>query len=293
MKRDDGAALSRLLWVLVGLVAGGTAFALVTKKRRRGAEESRTEEGQATDGHRAKEERAVESDRASEAVLQAYFDRICELLLKHDLAESVKGDSVMDVARARTLTVLRQLDGERKGLLLRFLYESELESDLIGRLAEPEGKEGQRAIVAAPHGANILRVYSAGADLRGAQLVSASLMGADLRGANLTGACLRGADLRSAKLAGTRLVAVDMEGAKLVAASLKDADLRGAKLAGAEMTRAYLTGANLVGADLSDTELTGAYLASVDLSGAKVADVQLAQARSLEGATLTDGTVHR
>jgi hypothetical protein len=244
----------------MGLIAGGAAFALVTWKRRRQAVKSR-----------AQEQLAIESDRAREAALQTYLDRIDELSLKHNLAESEKGDKVTDVARARTLTVLRQLDGGRKGLLLRFLYESELESDLIGRLAEPEGKGDQRAIVAASHGTNLRRTYLESADLREAQLAGANLKGAQLRGADLTGALLQGADLRGANLAGASLVAADLQGAKLDAASLKGADLRHAKLAGAA--------------------LAGAYLAGVDLSGATVTGEQLAQTRSLEGATMPDGTL--
>jgi uncharacterized protein YjbI with pentapeptide repeats len=118
--------------------------------------------------------------------------------------------------------VLRQLDGERKGLLLRFLYESEL----IGKPTEAEGEEDQKR---------------ATVDLYGASLRGADLNGADLRGADLNGADLRGADLN--------------------------------------------------GADLSIANLYGADLSGADLNGATVTDEQLAQARSLEGATMPDGIV--
>jgi uncharacterized protein YjbI with pentapeptide repeats len=44
---------------------------------------------------------------------------------------------------------------------------------------------------------------------------------------------------------------------------------------------------DLTGADLRQADLSGA-----DLTGAKVTDAQLAQLRSLTGATMPDGTVH-
>ena len=46
-----------------------------------------------------------------------------ELLLDKKLRES-EVDEVRAVARARTFTVLRRLDGERKGALIRFLIRS-------------------------------------------------------------------------------------------------------------------------------------------------------------------------
>ena len=52
-----------------------------------------------------------------------------ELILDKGLRRSEKDAEIRDVARARTLTVLRSLDGDRKGQVLRFLHEA----DLIGR----------------------------------------------------------------------------------------------------------------------------------------------------------------
>ncbi len=217
MRHDNDTTQSWLPWVLTGLVAGGAALTLVASKRQRKDRESRTED-----------QRAIESDRAHEASPQARLDGIGELSLKHDLGESAKDDSIVDIARARTLTVLRQLDGQRKGLLLRFLYELDLGSELIRRQVGPEGKEDERVAVAAP------------------------------RGANLAGTELKGTDLRSARLVGTSLVAAGLECAQLVGASLKGADLRGTNLTGAEPTRAYLASVDLAGARVTDGQLAQA-----------------------------------
>lgn len=78
-----------------------------------------------TSEDRAKLEREIATDRQQEAALQAYLDRMAELLLKEKLRNS-ENDEVQNVARIRTLTVLRGLDAKRKGLVVRFLHEAKL-----------------------------------------------------------------------------------------------------------------------------------------------------------------------
>jgi hypothetical protein len=82
------------------------------------------------------------------------------------------------------------------------------------------------------------------------------------------------ADLKGADLTGADLNSIDLEGA-----DLRGADLRGANLSYTYLHQAHLEGANLQGADLRGAVLTGA----------KVIDDQLAEARSLEGATMPNG----
>ena len=71
-------------------------------------------------GQRERLARDIEESRAREARLQDYFDRMTELMLDKGLCSSEPRPEVRVIARARTLTVLRRLDGERKGALLRF-----------------------------------------------------------------------------------------------------------------------------------------------------------------------------
>jgi hypothetical protein len=75
-------------------------------------------------------------------------------------------------------------------------------------------------------------------------------------------------------------------------ADLSGADLSRANLSRADLHEASLRWANLSGADLYGVKLPQANLHEADLRGAKVSDEQLAQAKSLEGATLPDGTRH-
>jgi hypothetical protein len=72
--------------------------------------------------------RVAAEQRAQDEALQAYLDQMGQLLLDKDspLRQSGEGDEVRTLARARTLTVLPRLDGNRKGTVVRFLYESGL-----------------------------------------------------------------------------------------------------------------------------------------------------------------------
>jgi uncharacterized protein YjbI with pentapeptide repeats len=134
---------------------------------------------------------------------------------------------------------------------------------------------------------SLRRASLLGADLRGAFLVRADLSKAGLAGANLRGANLRGANLRGCFLDGA-----DLSGANLTGADLSEVFLSRANLRGANLAEANLTGADLIGANLRGADLAGADLAGADLREATVTEEQLAQARSLKGAILPDGTEH-
>jgi len=123
------------------------------------------------------------------------------------------------------------------------------------------------------------------ADLRDANLEGANLMDAKLKFVDLISANLRGADLRDAYLEGANLM-----DAKLRSANLDGADLRGAYLLDANLRDATLIDAKLRGADLLDANLEGAELRGANLTNANLSDTQLSKAKSLEGATMPDGT---
>ena len=131
-------------------------------------------------------------DQQREASLQSYIDHMSDLLLGNNtgknspsLADAKFGDEISQVARSRTLTVLRDLDGKRKGVLLQFLYDA--------RLIGYHNKGSQTVTI----------FLLTDADLTGADLTGANLSDADLRGANLSDADLRGANLSDADLKGT------------------------------------------------------------------------------------------
>ena len=160
---------------------------------------------------------AAEERRAQDEALQAYVDKMSDMLIPAIPApdkprpsdEAPQGDSLTSVSAARALThmVLTRLDGDRKRRVVQFLYET----GLIMK---------DRPVI----------------DLEGADLDEANLMGIDM---NLNGAALSGVSLRGARLLHTRL-----NGADLNHASLNNADLGGARLNGAQLS-ADMAGANL------------------------------------------------
>jgi uncharacterized protein YjbI with pentapeptide repeats len=134
-----------------------------------------------------------------------------------------------------------------------------------------------------------------GARLKGANLELAHLQGADLGFARLQGVVLRlahleGANLEWANLEEAVLIEACLEGAVLVEANLLGAYLMDASLTGADLEHADLLGAALTGVNLTRANLKGTNLMNANLKGAFVSLEQLAEAVSLRGATLPDGT---
>jgi uncharacterized protein YjbI with pentapeptide repeats len=123
----------------------------------------------------------IAKDQQQEAALSTYLDQMSALILNNNLRHSAPSSEIRQIARDRTIAVLLRMDPARKGIVLLFLYGSELimRGDAIINLS--------------------------GADLTGAKLRDANLAGAELAGANLTRADLTGANLFRTDLSGTPL----------------------------------------------------------------------------------------
>jgi uncharacterized protein YjbI with pentapeptide repeats len=239
---------------------------------------------------------AENKDSQREAALQAYIDKMSELLLEKNLRESVEKDEVRKVARVRTLTILSRLDAKRKYHVLQFLYES----DLINKpgLVNKSGFIDEDQPIIDLNGADL-----SGASLSLASLMAVRLSGANLNDADLSRALLSDADLLSVNLSHAHLMRADLSGAfisdgrligaHLFAATMWGTDLSHAYLMGADLSKASLIDADLSDADLSGANLTGANLTGANLSGAIVTSEELAKAKSLKGATLPDGSIHQ
>jgi uncharacterized protein YjbI with pentapeptide repeats len=182
-------------------------------------------------------DREIAADRAREDALQRYIDRMQELILDKGLRRSEKDEEIRNVTRARTLTVVRTLDGNRKGHVVRFLYES----NLRGKELRQGSEEGQ--------------VIEAIVDLQDA----------DLHGVNLRDAYLKGADLIKTNLSGANLYGTYLADAGLLEANMAGANLCDADLSGADMFRAILSYANLIGAFVPDADLQNSDLRYADL----------------------------
>lgn len=269
-------------------------------------------------------EQQIARNQAAETTLQMYLDRMTDLFQKENLRESKSEDEVRSIARSRTLTALRGLDNLRKGMVIRFLWESGaiLENQIIKlKGADINGADLSRANLTNANlsftslneatfyksrlskinlsKASLARANLSLADLVAANLYMADLHNADLNHSALAEAYLRLANLENADLRHSHLQKANLRNANLIKAKLAHADLsetdftraqlRKANLRYANLTNANLSGANLQHADLRDAILDNADLSLADLTGAKVSHEQLAKSSSLAVTIMMNG----
>ncbi|GER88071.1 hypothetical protein KDW_22330 [Dictyobacter vulcani] len=92
---------------------------------------------------------------------------------------------------------------------------------------------------------------------------------------------------------------IDLQDTNLLGANISGADLHGANMSDTLLTftnlsQTNLTRANFQGSDMHNTNLTGADLAGANLRDATgLTQTQLSSVKSLAGATMPDGSVHR
>ena len=98
--------------------------------------------------------------------------------------------------------------------------------------------------------------------------------------------------LQDAQLIGIKNAVIDLSNADLGGDDLSGANLSNANLRGANLSYATLSYADLSNTNLSYTILSNADLSYAILSNATVTNEQLAQAKSLAGATMPDGSIH-
>jgi hypothetical protein len=119
----------KLIWdwldlLIIPILLGAGAF-WFNQQARKGEQQQRENELKIADQQRRNELEIADQQRKEDS-LQRYLDRMQGLILDKGLRRSEKDAEIRSVARARTLTVLRSLDGNRKGEVVRFLSESEL-----------------------------------------------------------------------------------------------------------------------------------------------------------------------
>ncbi|WP_100903329.1 pentapeptide repeat-containing protein [Nostoc flagelliforme] len=196
-------------------------------------------------------EKAIADNNLREEALEAYINRMSELLLEKNLnvSDPSRGDTAFDVARARTLSVLRRLDkdGERKGSVIQFLIDTELISKL-----------------------NLSDTNLDGAILTNADLSDAKLIRAKLTSAKLTNAILTNAHLDDAIFDDANINSATLDNASLTRASFMHTNLIQAQISHGQLMYANFAGANLADANLIRANLAGANLAGANLDGANL-----------------------
>lgn len=195
-------------------------------------------------------EKVIAENNLREEAVQAYYDRLSDLMIDEKLITLSINDPIriasLDIIRAKSLSILRRLskDGERKGDILQFLFDAELITGL-----------GLDLVGADLRGANLIGVVLSGAKLEGVDLGDADLRSTNLQGANLLGVNLKGANLcTDLDLGKDTLVAVPIR------TNLRNTDLHGAVLCGAKLMGVDLCGSNLLSANLQDADIHSANL---------------------------------
>ena len=224
----------------------------------------------------------AEENRNQQALLIKYIDDISKLVENGLLTLNGDKNSKTQriIARARTFSVLRALDSDRKGQLIKFLS--------VAKLIEVELDE-ERELKNKP----IIDLNEV--DLEEANLKKVKLKKAYLEEANLQKAYLEDANLQKAYLEDANLERAKLKEAYLVEANLEDGNLMGANLENANLWDANLMGADLKDANLKDANLKDADLRSADLWDANLKDADLGYANlrfaNLMGANLEDANL--
>ena len=200
-----------LLIVPLALAAVGFAFTAAQSARDNRRDDRRAEIDRTLADRRAAADRALAQDRQREETLQTYLQQMSDLLLERHLASTRLGAQQRVLASTLTLTVLRRLDGERKGVVLRFISDAQLINSEDPKLTL-DGADFRGAIMdgAALDHPHLVRVDLRGASFRSALLLFGDFKSADLRGADFsntiqdyssfTATCLSGATFAQATL---------------------------------------------------------------------------------------------
>ena len=231
--------------------------------------------------------RVLGSNNLAEEALKDYLQSMVELLINPELRAELfppvqdkfylfeLDNPVREVARLKTITILRRLEGElqHQARIIHFLEDAELDK-FIFKNANLSGVNLS--------GANLSATNLSGANLSRANLSRANLSGAKLPGTNLSETNLSGTDLSGTNLSGTDLSETDLSGANLERANLERANLSRAELRGANLERAYLGQADLKGANLERVKLSKANLEKTNLRGTNLRNVTDFTAKQLK-----------
>jgi len=198
-------------------------------------EQKRADQLRQIEQERADQLRQIEQERATNNLRneaqQAYFNRMENLLLNKESGTSEYDDSLQDVIKIYTVTILRRLQGDKEltDEVLNFLRDSDLLKFALENAILKNIKFDKP---------DLYRANFKGAILENIQMVEANLLQSNLEKAILTNAQLEVAVLTEANLKEAHL-----EGANLKGANLQGANLEGAYLEETDLERANLEGA--------------------------------------------------
>ncbi len=243
-------------------------------------------------------EQKISSDKDNETALESFMDSLFKLALENNLAEIEPPVRLFLETKVHNLA--RRLDGYRKGLLLQFLYKTELtrrSSPLISLENADFARADLKSMILVDQDFTGISLAQAdmtdgifyGSDFYFADLTGARLVDAKINDSNLTAATLDAVSAQTVRLERSRLATASLREAHLEQANLTSTDLSRANLEQAHLHEAVLTQANLQEANLQRADLRRADLSGADLRKANLSRANLRGA-NLEGANL-DGAI--
>jgi uncharacterized protein YjbI with pentapeptide repeats len=244
-----GWDIAQLLVIPLALVGIGLGFNFLQASRESAREDQRAAQAQTLADQRIEEDRRLAREARLDDTLQTYLSQMNDLMLHRRLVRALRGSTVKNVARSLTLTTLRRLDGQRKGEVVRFLYEANLLRP-PWRALDLTGADLREVDLA---NSELVNTSFAQTDLRGAHFDSAFLLDTDF-----TGTLLAKASFRRSELSGVQFSSADLTGAKFDHARLlpsySDVGLRSTFLFASCLSRTSFVGARFVHVDLGESE---------------------------------------
>ena len=250
------ASLSQLQWITRGtigvstlLTVLGTVAVQTYERVQKDQEREKISRANTEKNQTIEAEQAREKLERNEELLTRIQQKVNDYLNKSNPSEAARFHLLSELRDAlpELTTATGQVDGERKGRLLRYLYES----DLL-RYNRPESQEAvaecDKAITPDNRGLPAKDVEKK----LGTCGPALFLHEMNFSGAVLQNAYLRNAFLPYINLSHANLRNADLSGAILGAANLENADLSGARITGTALNHATMVGANLSDANYAD-----------------------------------------
>ena len=219
------------------------------------------------------QDKIIADDRLRDAILVNYINDMANLL-KENNAVLTANPVVSTIARAKTLTAIRQLDSARNSYLIKFLYESKqlINGENPLDLSDAELNEIDFTNLKNYH-QNIQNLSLAGALLRNSSFAYVDLSNANFSGADLTNARFERSKLNNADMSRSIIVRADFSRTDLTNTNFDGTQSRRASFRDAQAMKASFVKGQMESADFllckcQETNFQNAFLEKADFSRA-------------------------
>ncbi|MEM6255724.1 MAG: pentapeptide repeat-containing protein [Cyanobacteria bacterium P01_D01_bin.156] len=198
-------------------------------------------------------EATAQNTREAESI-DAYVDSVGELLLNIDI-EQADPSKIERLIRSKTLLVTRQINPNRKGQVVRFLYDQELifsEQEVQRRQQEITNAQSLQQTTERLEEVPPQELAESQSPQKTTEEIEDTFHQVNLGGLDLVGVNLNSAFIPGINLANTTMQKANLSNTNLVRADFTGADLNRADLSGADLSSATLDGSNLANAVFTD-----------------------------------------